>query len=138
MCVHIWVHTHTPQSNTWEYYSSPKKELNVAICDTYRRSLESKWNKSDTKLILYDHFYVESKKNKWVNFSQSRNRRHRYREPTGGCQRRSWGEAKNKWANLSGTNLQNKWVMGMKRTVGNTVSNNAKSVWWQQQQKANM
>ena len=44
----------------------------------------------------------------------------RYREQTGGCQRRGrWGDEWNRWEKLRVTNfqLQNEWVTGIKCTA---------------------
>ena len=119
--IHIYVYTYThTYVYTMEYYSVIKKEWNLAICDNMdgSRRFYAKWNKSDReRQILYDFTYIWNFKNKWTNITKQS---YRYTEQTGGCQRRGvWGEERNRWGRLRGTNfqLQNKWVMDMKCTV---------------------
>lgn len=46
-----------------EYYSALRKNWMLPFVTPLNGPRRSKWNKSDTeRLILYDHFYVESKK----------------------------------------------------------------------------
>ena len=73
-----------------------------------------------TRPVLYDFIHMQNlKKDKWTHITKQK-QNHRYREQTGGYQRRSgWREGRNRWGRLRGINLQlqNKWVMSMKCTV---------------------
>ena len=69
---------------------------------------------------IWFYLRVDSKEqNKWTNIIKQR-QSNRYREQTGGCQRRGvWVDERNRWGRLRGTDfqLQNKWVRGIKWTV---------------------
>ena len=74
--------------------------------------------------IMWPNFSKEQ--NKWTNIKQKQG--HRYREQTGGCQGGGrWGDERNRWGGLRGTNfqLQNKRVNEYEvYGVGNIVDNN--------------
>ena len=107
-----------------ELLLSHKKEWNLAIGNNMDglRGYYARWNKSDReRQILWDftHMWHLKKQSKWTNITKQQ-QRYRYREQTGVCQRGGiWGEERNRWGRLRGTNfqLQNKWVMDMKCTV---------------------
>ena len=81
----------------------------------------------DKYKILYDFTYMWNlkKQDKWTNITKQK-QSHRYREQTAGCQGVGGEDEWNRLGKLRGTyfQLQNKWVTGMKCSVGNVVNNN--------------
>ena len=84
----IHTHTHTHTHTRLEYYSTIKKEWNLAICNNMDGPRGySHWNVRERQ-ILYDITYMWNLKNKTNEHNRNS---HRYREQTDGCQR-GWGE----------------------------------------------
>ena len=79
---------------------------------------------------VWFHLYVETKKtNKWASITKQESQR--YRQQTSGCQRgEGWGEERSRWGRLRSINsqLQNKWITGMKCTVWGIVNNYEKNL----------